>query len=80
MPAMQINVRLHGILRDRLPAEANGRMVVRLADSATVADLLAELRLDGYLHVARNEGMIEDFTQPLESGDQVEIFLPSAGG
>jgi sulfur carrier protein ThiS len=77
---MQIHVRLHGILRDRLPAEAKGRTVVRLDRGATFADLLASLALDGYLLVASNESVIEDFTQPLGSDDQVDVFLPVAGG
>jgi molybdopterin converting factor small subunit len=77
---MQIHVRLHGILRDRLPREAKGWTTVTLGEGATVADLLAALALDGYLHVAANEAVIEDFSQPLGIDDQVDIFLPVAGG
>jgi sulfur carrier protein ThiS len=77
---MQIEIRLHGILRDRLPREAKGQTTLLLADGTTVADLLAALGLHGYLYVAVNDRMIEEHMQRLSDSDRVEIFVPSAGG
>ncbi len=77
---MQIHIRLHGALRDKLPAEARGGAVLTLPEGTAVAALLDQLALHGYIQVAINQEIIENQTTTLQDGDQVEVFRPAAGG
>ena len=78
--AMKVSVRLHGILRDRLAPELKGRTTLNLPEGSSIQSLLDQLRLDGYLHASVNEEIVENFDSPLNNGDAVDLFRPSAGG
>ena len=77
---MDVTVRLHGILRDRLPVEAKGRTTLNLPEDARIADAINQLALVGHLQVAHNDVVIDDLALPLHDGDTIEVFLPVAGG
>lgn len=77
---MQITVRLHGILRDKLPAEAKGRILLTLPEDVGVAAVLETLSLRRNVQVAVNKSIVDDLSQPLNDGDFVECFRPAAGG
>ena len=77
---MQIQIRLHGALRDKLPAADRGRAVLTLPEGTAVAALLDQLSLRGYIQVAINQEIIENPDTNLQDGDRVEIFRPAAGG
>jgi sulfur carrier protein ThiS len=77
---MQVHVRLYGILRDQLPAEAKGRATLDLAEGASIADLLAQLGFEKRVRVARNGLLVNDSTQPLNDGDKVSVFRSASGG
>jgi molybdopterin converting factor small subunit len=77
---MQVHIRLHGILRDRLAPELKGRATLDLSAGSSLQSLLDHLRLDGYLHASINEEIAEDFGSLLNNGDTVDLFRPSAGG
>ena len=78
---MNIHLRLHGRLRDKLPAAQKGRAVLVLPEGATAAEVLAAVGLqDEYVLLAINEAHESELDQPLQEGDRVEVFLPSAGG
>ena len=77
---MQVNVHLHGILRDKLPSEAKGRATITLDDGATVDDLLAQLGIKRRVIVALNEDQKQDKTYILQDGDQVSVFKVIGGG
>ena len=77
---MNVQVRLHGVLRDKLPAETKGRTAVALPDEARIQDLLDKLGVKGHLQTAVNDHLIDDWQTPLQDGDKVEVFRPAAGG
>lgn len=77
---MRIDVRLHGILRDRLAREARGRAAVDLPDGATLADLLAEFDLSGDVTVFVNGEVVSEPGRALREGDQVQMFRAIGGG
>jgi thiamine biosynthesis protein ThiS len=79
-PVLQIHVRLHGALRDRLPPEEMGRTIVTLPDGAQVATVLRRLSLRRRIAVSVNNEIVDDWNTTLQDGDQVEIFRPAAGG
>jgi sulfur carrier protein ThiS len=77
---LEVNVHLHGILRDHLPPEAKGRAAIRLANGATVADLLTHLGIERRVIIALNGGQKPDKTHILQDGDQVSIYGIIGGG
>ncbi len=77
---MKIDIRLYGILRDRLPAAAKGRTTLELPPDATVADLLANLEIEQAVAVAVNEDTDIDRSYRLSDGDKIAIFSVIGGG
>jgi thiamine biosynthesis protein ThiS len=77
---LQVNVHLHGILRDHLPPEARGRATIDLEDGATVGDLITQLGIKRRVVIALNGGQKSEKTHTLEDGDQVSIFTVIGGG
>lgn len=77
---MQIDVKLFGILRDKLPAAQKGKAKIELQDGVSVADLLAHLGISRRVEVAINEEIEPDETHILVDGDQLDIFTVIGGG
>ena len=77
---MQVDVHLHGILRDHLPPEAKGRATINLDNGATVGDLLAQLDIKRRVIIALNGSQKTDKTHILQDGDQVSVFKVIGGG
>ena len=77
---MQVNVHLHGILRDHLSPEAKGRATINLEDGASVGDLITHLGIKRRVIVALNGGQKSEKTHILEDGDQVAIYTVIGGG
>jgi len=79
-PILKISVRLLGSLRDALPREKNGRVILELPVGSAVTDIIQRLSLRGHLNIAVNETIIAKWDHLLQSGDHVEIFRPAGGG
>lgn len=77
---MRISVHLHGILRDRLPSAAKGRITLELPDAATVGDLLLTLGIERRVIVSINGRAHIPKEHVLQDGDQVVIYTPVGGG
>ena len=77
---MQINVRLHGLLRWKLARETKGYLTVDLPQGATINDLLAELGVKILVKCSLNGEIERDFTRQLKEGDEVRFFQPTGGG
>ena len=77
---IEIHVRLHGALRDKLPPEARGRTTLTLHDGTTITAVLEQLSLHRRIEVAVNSEIEDNWNTALQDGDQVEIFRPAAGG
>lgn len=78
---MKLSIRLHGILRDKLPPDKKGRACLTLPDGATVEDLLAHFDLqNNVVGVSVNDELEIEATHPLRDGDHVEIFRVVGGG
>ena len=77
---MRIDVKLFGILRERLPAIQKGRAKIELEDGVSVADLITHLEISRRVEVAINEEIETDEAHILVDGDQVHIFATIGGG
>lgn len=77
---MKISVQTFANLRDYAPAGA-GKFKLDLADEATVADLLAALRIPAAVEaVLLVNGRRAHPVTRLNSGDEVTLFPPMEGG
>jgi sulfur carrier protein ThiS len=77
---MDITIRLHGLLRDKLPPETKGKTSLTLPGGATVKDVLSHFDIDRIVSIAVNDEIELEETHPLHDGDHVEIFRSGAGG
>jgi thiamine biosynthesis protein ThiS len=77
---IEIHVRLHGALRDKLPPEDKGRTTLTLPDGASLTAVLEQLSLHRHIEVAVNDEIVDNQDIILQDGDRVEIFRPAAGG
>jgi len=75
-----IHIRLHGGLRDKIPAEAKGRTTLSLPEGTTVTAVLEQLLLRRRIEVAVNEEIVDNRDTALQDGDRIEIFRSAAGG
>lgn len=77
---MKVHVSLFANLRDYAPS-GQGRSELPLADGASVADLLAALRVPAAVEaVILVNGRRADAAAPLHDGDEVTLFPPMEGG
>lgn len=77
---MHIHVKLHGILRDKLPVEQKGKTDIELQDGNSIADLFSHLGISRRVEIAINEEIEIDTTHVLVDGDQVHLFTAIGGG
>jgi thiamine biosynthesis protein ThiS len=77
---LQVNVHLHGILRDHFPSDAKGRATINIEDGATVGDLLTQLGIERRVIVAINGNQKSNKTDILQDGDEVSVFRVIGGG
>ena len=77
---MQIYLRLHGALRDKLPDENKGRITVLLPKETAVSTIHSQFSLRGHIQVAINQEIIDNLDTILQDGDRIEVFRPAAGG
>ena len=78
---MQVQVKLFSRFREYLPPEARGEATIRLADGATVDDLIEHLGIVRRIKLVTINGERQaDYSCPLHSGDSVRIFPVAVGG
>lgn len=75
-----IHIRLHGILRDKLPPEAKGRTSLSLPNGASLTAVIEQFSLQGRTEVAVNDEIVDNQDIQLNDGDRIDIFRPAAGG
>ena len=76
---MQIQVVLHGILRDQLPSKAKGRTTLEVTDGATVNDVVDQLAIKRQFTAAIAGEEVER-THILVDGQELHLFKMIAGG
>ena len=78
---MKIKVKVFATLRKHAPGESSAAQEVELAEGATVADALAQLKIPKsevafvFVNSPRQE-----LDKPLAAGDELGVFPPIAGG
>ncbi len=77
---MQVEVKLHGVLREILPTAAKGRTQLQVEEGSTVADLLEQLAIRRRVLVAVNDQAETEPAYVLQEGDHITIFTAVSGG
>lgn len=82
---MEIKIKLHGQLRRYRPPQADGAphhpFSLMVAAGSTAVTLAWQLNIpDGLVNAVAINGEAADPQIPLQAGDQVALFPPSAGG
>jgi sulfur carrier protein ThiS len=75
-----IRLQLYSILREKLPPEAKGRVVMQLPEVVTLEDLLGELDISRRVVISVNGEHETDHSRLLQDGDEVKIFSSISGG
>jgi sulfur carrier protein ThiS len=77
--SMEIQLTLHGILRDYLPRTAKGRTMLDLPPGTTVGDVVLQLNIKQNVSAAV-DGVEVDDKHVLSSGEALHLFRFIAGG
>jgi thiamine biosynthesis protein ThiS len=77
---IEVQVQLYSILREKLPAEARGRTVLRLEEPATLDDLLGALDIRRRVVISVNGEHETDNGRRLRDQDEVKVFSAVGGG
>lgn len=75
-----IRLQLYSILREKLPPEAQGRVVMQLPEAVTLEDLLEELDITRRVVISINGEHETDHNRMLRDGDEIKIFSSISGG
>jgi sulfur carrier protein ThiS len=76
---LEVQLTLHGILRDHLPRQAKGRTTLTLPAGATVAEVLQQFKLKSTVSAAVG-GVQVEHTHVLQEGDDLQLFRMIGGG
>ena len=77
---MEVHLQLYSILREKLPTDAKGHMVLQLEEGATLADILNELGIERKVVTSVNGVHETDKSRQLQDGDEVKLFSSVSGG
>jgi sulfur carrier protein ThiS len=76
---LEINLTLHGILRDYLPRQSKGKSTLTLPEGTTVAEVVEQLKIKQTVTAAVNGTQVEtDYV--LKDGDELQMFRMIGGG
>ena len=76
---MEIQLTLHGILRDYLPREAKGKTTLTLPKNTAIADVVRQLHIKQTVAAAVNGNQVKpDYL--LRPGDNLHLFRMVGGG
>ena len=76
---MEVNLTLHGILRDYLPRQAKGKTTLTLPAGTTVAEVVDQLKIKQTI-TAAVEGVQVETGYVLKDSDNLQLFRMIGGG
>jgi len=76
---MEIQITLHGILRDYLPRKAKGKATLDLPSGTTIDDIVQQLEIKQNVSAAVNGNEVEN-NHILQAGEELHLFRFIAGG
>lgn len=76
---MEVQITLHGILRDYLPRKAKGKTTLDLPSGTTIDDVVRQLKIKQNVSAAVNGHEVEN-NHILQEGEELHLFRFIAGG
>ena len=76
---MEVQITLHGILRDYLPRKAKGKTTLDLPSGTTIDDIVRQLKIKQNVAAAINGNEVEN-NHILQDGEELHLFRFIAGG
>ena len=76
---MDVNIKLHGILRDYLPKKAKGRTTLTVPEGTTISNIIEQLKIKQTVSAVVNGAETEN-SHTLQNGDELQMFRLIAGG
>ena len=76
---MEVNLTLHGILRDYLPRQAKGKTTLTLPAGTTVAEVVDQLKIKQTI-TAAVDGVQVETGYVLKDGNDLQLFRMIGGG
>ena len=76
---MEIEITLHGILRDYLPRKAKGKTTLDLPTGTSIDDIVQQLEIKQNVSAAVNGNEVEN-NHILQDGEELHLFRFIAGG
>jgi len=77
---LKVHLQLYSILREKLPPEAKGKVVLQLEQGATIDSILQEFDIERRVVVSVNDKYEPDKSRQLRDGDKIKIFSSISGG
>jgi len=77
---MSITVHLYGQLRDKVPRENKGRVVLEHTPNIRVEDIMTSLTIGEHNLITLGDNQEVDFSHELNAGDTLHVFPPVSGG
>ena len=75
-----IHLQFYSILREKLPAEAKGRVDLEMEPGTTLSDLLDGFGITRRVVISLNGEHETDRSRELEDGDEIKLFSSISGG
>ena len=76
---MDVNIKLHGILRDYLPKKAKGRTTLTVPEGTTISNIIEQLKIKQTVSAVVNGIEVEN-KYTLQDDDDLQMFRLIAGG
>lgn len=77
---MEIHVQLYSILREILPPESKGKIVLQMEEGANLRGLVEELGITRKVVISVNNIQEMDLSRKLQDNDVVKMFSSISGG
>ncbi len=77
---MKFTVILYSTLREKLPAEKQGRIELDLPDGCAIEDIVKQLDLSGVFICAVNGQVERNMGRQIRESDELRFFRPGSGG
>jgi len=76
---LDVNIKLHGILRDYLPKKAKGQTTLTVPEGTTISNIIEHLKIKQTVSAVVNGAETEN-SHTLQNGDELQMFRLIAGG
>jgi len=77
---LKVHLQLYSILREKLPPETKGKVILQLEEGATIDSILQEFDIERRVVVSVNDKYEPDKSRQLRDGDKIKIFSSISGG